>query len=394
MSTSTIAANFQSTQLFFKRGDAEATFEDLPVPGIGPAGQTVLSDGNENFAGGITNAAQIVGYFLRLNGDKVKMRELLVDKCGCHGPSVDKAGSGTLAALEAKCEGFIAAEADESAPPAFAANSSTTTVMAAFQSKQMSWQDTFDSNPLPGLGPVGRAKLKEIDGIDNAAQLVGLFMTYNGDQDEFSDHLLECRIRRQDIENDNGILHAITEKLAAFCLPSLESDDEDPLSSDDEAELAERERMLIAGASAAEEARENDQRWRAQGGSVGSSLRASHAFAGSSDGGGKRVQPEPEPESQPAAGSGWAKTVARKRSAAAATEVRAAEDRGGGWAATKARQQAKAAAKATTQPVTVTPGISSKGLESDSIGMCRMLVYLAILATVCWIANNIGLIEL
>jgi|EP01044_Picomonas_judraskeda_P010695 hypothetical protein len=120
MSTSAVAENFQAAQLFFKRGDVEATFDDLGVPGIGPAAQKNLADGNEHFDGGITNAAQIVGYFLRLNGDKVKMRELLVDKCGCHGPSVDRVPSGTLAALEAKCEGFIAAEADESAPPALA----------------------------------------------------------------------------------------------------------------------------------------------------------------------------------------------------------------------------------------------------------------------------------
>ena len=264
--------------------------------------------------------------------------------------------------------------------------------MAAFQSKQMSWQDTFDSNPVPGLGDVGRAKLQEIDCVENAAQLVGLFMTYNGDEDEFTEHLLECRIRRQDIEKDNGILQAITEKLATFCLPSVESDGEDgPLSSDDEAEVAERERMLAAGASAAEEARESDHQWRAQGGSVGSSLRAGHASAGSSAGGTRPVEPEPEL----AAGSGWANTVARKRSVAAATQARATEESGGGggWAATKARQQAKAAAKSTTPPVTVTPGISSKGLESDSIGLCRLLVYLAMLGTVLWIANHIGLIE-
>ena len=220
MSTTAVAENFQATQLFFKKGDAEATFADLGVPGIGPAGQKNLVDGNENFDGGITNAAQVVGYFLRLNGDKDKMRALLVDKCGCHAPSVDKVPSGTLAALEAKCEGFIAAEADESSAPADAA-AGTTKVMAAFQSKQMSWQDTFDSNPVPGLGDVGRKKLQETDGVENAAQLVGLFMTFNGEDDDFTEHLLECGLRRQEIEKDNGILQAIKEKLATFCLPSV-----------------------------------------------------------------------------------------------------------------------------------------------------------------------------
>lgn len=220
MSTTAVADNFQATQLFFKKGDAEATFADLGVPGIGPAGQKNLVDGNENFDGGITNAAQVVGYFLRLNGDKDKMRALLVDKCGCHAPSVDKVPSGTLAALEAKCEGFIAAEADESSAPADAA-AGTTKVMAAFQSKQMSWQDTFDSNPVPGLGEVGRQKLKETDGVENAAQLVGLFMTFNGEEDDFTEHLLECGLRKQEIEKDNGILQAIKEKLATFCLPSV-----------------------------------------------------------------------------------------------------------------------------------------------------------------------------
>lgn len=56
--------------------------------------------------GGITNAAQVVGYFLRLNGNTEKMKILLVDKCGCHEPSVEKMPSGTLAALEAKVEGL------------------------------------------------------------------------------------------------------------------------------------------------------------------------------------------------------------------------------------------------------------------------------------------------
>ena len=86
----------------------------------------------------------------------------------------------------------------------------------------MSWQDTFDSNPVPGLGEVGRQKLKETDGVENAAQLVGLFMTFNGEEDDFTKHLLECGLRRQEIEKEDGILQAIKEKLATFCLPSEE----------------------------------------------------------------------------------------------------------------------------------------------------------------------------
>ena len=219
MSTTAVAENFQATQLFFKKGDEEASFDDLGVPGIGDAGRKNLVDGNENFDGGITNAAQVTGYFLRLNGDKDAMRALLVDKCGCHGPSVDKVPSGTLASLEAKCEGFIAPEADESAAPAEAA-AGTTKVMAAFQSRQMSWQDTFDTNPVPGLGEKGREKLKETDGVENAVQLVGLFMTFNGDEDDFTEHLMECGLRKQEIQKENGILQAIQDKLATFCAPS------------------------------------------------------------------------------------------------------------------------------------------------------------------------------
>ena len=83
---------------------------------------------------------------------------------GCHGPSVTKDVSGTLASLRKKCEPFVMPEVDASAPPATVADG-TTKVMAAFQSKQMSWADTFDSNPVPGLGKVGRAKLMERDGF-------------------------------------------------------------------------------------------------------------------------------------------------------------------------------------------------------------------------------------
>ena len=85
-------------------------------------------------------AARLVGKAVRevYRNDGDAMRALLVDKCGCHGPSFDREGTaGTLGALQAKCEGFIAAEADESSAPAEAA-AGTTKVMAAFQSKQLS----------------------------------------------------------------------------------------------------------------------------------------------------------------------------------------------------------------------------------------------------------------
>lgn len=219
MTTTAVAENFQSTQLFFATEAGEASFDDLGVPGIGDAGKKNLLDGNENFDGGITNAAQVTGYFLRLNGDRDAMRALLVDKCGCHAASVDKETSGTLDSLALKCEGFISPEADESAPAEAAAG--TTKVMAAFQSKQMSWTDTFDSNPVPGLGAVGRVKLKEQDGLQNAVQLVGLYMAVNGDEDEFTERLLECGLRNQDITAENKILHAIREKLATFCSPVM-----------------------------------------------------------------------------------------------------------------------------------------------------------------------------
>eukprot|EP01049_Picozoa_sp_SAG25_P015188 SAG25_NODE_2984_length_1281_cov_1.046531_1_plen_217_part_01 len=96
-----VAANFLSTQLAFTKevdGEKEEmTFEDLPVPGIGDAGRKALIDGTEDgdFAGGICNAAQVVGWYLRHNGDTAAMGAMLVDQCSCHGPSVNKEGSGT-----------------------------------------------------------------------------------------------------------------------------------------------------------------------------------------------------------------------------------------------------------------------------------------------------------
>jgi|EP01047_Picozoa_sp_COSAG01_P053832 hypothetical protein len=119
MTTTAVAANFLSTQLAFTKevdGEKEEmTFEDLPVPGIGDAGRKALIDGTEDgdFAGGISNAAQVVGWYLRHNGDTAAMGAMLVDQCGCHGPSVNKEGSGTLAALREKCAGFVMDAPDE-----------------------------------------------------------------------------------------------------------------------------------------------------------------------------------------------------------------------------------------------------------------------------------------
>ena len=69
------------------------------LPGIGKMGEQKLRDGPGGattgpFKGGITNAAQVVGWYMRLGGNRAAMRELLVDVCGCHGPSIDKAVNG------------------------------------------------------------------------------------------------------------------------------------------------------------------------------------------------------------------------------------------------------------------------------------------------------------
>jgi len=227
MTTTAVAANFLSTQLAFTKEAADGTredmtFDDLPVPGIGPAGREKLTNGNlgdgGDFEGGISNAAQVVGWYLRQNGDDAAMGSMLVDTCGCHGPSVHKEGSGTLAALREKCAGFVMEAPDEVAmEPEVAAG--TTKVFAGFMSKQLSWQDTFDSNPVPGLGQVGRDKLKERDGIERPIQLIGQYMLLQGEEDEFVEYLLECGLRKQEINKENGILHAIREKIAPFCSP-------------------------------------------------------------------------------------------------------------------------------------------------------------------------------
>ena len=216
-----VEANFQATQLFFKHGDEEATFADLPLPGIGASGREALSGGNASFDGGISNAAQVVGYFMRLNGDVDAMRALLVDKCGCDGPAVDKY---TLPALQTKCEAFVSPTVDTLTSPrlsnAMSANAgkSTTQVKAAFMAKQLSWADDFDSNSVPGVGAQGRERLRSQDGIANGVQLVGLYMMLNGDDDEFTEHLLGCGMRTQEIHSPNGTLSAVREKASAIVM--------------------------------------------------------------------------------------------------------------------------------------------------------------------------------
>ena len=219
-----VNARFQETQMQFG-----ATFADLPVPGIGKSGRVKLVVGNETskatkqggFAGGITNAAQVVGYFLRLNGDRERMRQILVDQCGCYAPSVDK---DTLDALAEKCASFVLPDIDTTSAPSGAV-AGTTQVMASFMSKQLSWQDTFQSNKVPGLGEAGIKRMKA-DGITTPVQLVGLYMMLDGDDEYFTGYLREeCGIDEKYIRSERtvngsvmpGILEAISNKAAEIC---------------------------------------------------------------------------------------------------------------------------------------------------------------------------------
>ena len=222
--TTQVNARFQQTQMQFG-----ATFADLPVPGIGKSGRDKLVVGNETskaakqcgFAGGITNAAQVVGYFLRLNGDRERMRQVLVDQCGCYAPSVDK---DTLDALAEKCASFVLPYVDTtSARDGTVAG--TTQVMASFMSKQLSWQDTFQSNKVPGLGEAGIKRMKA-DGITTPAQLVGLYMMLDGDDEDFAWYLREeCGIDEKYIRSERtvngsvmpGVLEAISNKAREIC---------------------------------------------------------------------------------------------------------------------------------------------------------------------------------
>ena len=73
MSTTNVAAAFHVKQLAFTTDsiDTELTFADNAVPGIGKAGQAALE------GEGISNAAQVVGWFLRVNGDRERFGEFL-----------------------------------------------------------------------------------------------------------------------------------------------------------------------------------------------------------------------------------------------------------------------------------------------------------------------------
>jgi hypothetical protein len=92
MTTTQVAKSFITTQLYFEtEPGVEATWDDLPVPGIGPdKGQPGL----DKF--GITNAAQIVGYFLQAaKGDEKAMADFLITH-GCstqHVPRRRRAGA-------------------------------------------------------------------------------------------------------------------------------------------------------------------------------------------------------------------------------------------------------------------------------------------------------------
>jgi hypothetical protein len=92
-------------------------------------------------------------------------------------------------------------------------------VFAGFMSKQLSWKDTLDSNPVPKIGAVGREKLAEKDGITSPVQLIGQYLILQGDEDEFVEYLMECGLRKQEITADNGALAAIREKVSVFCTP-------------------------------------------------------------------------------------------------------------------------------------------------------------------------------
>ena len=302
MSTTQVNATFQETQLQFG-----VTFAELAVPGIGDEGVSKLVAGDATskmqggFAGGITNAAQVVGYYLRLNGDCEKMRALLVDKCGCHAPSVDpKPGTqlalkngGTLAALALKCEGFIAPEVDTSFVAPVAAAVGTTQVMSTLLSKQMSWKDTFKSNPVPGLGPAGRARM-EADGITNVVQLVGLFMMLDGDEEEFVKYLRTCEIAERYIRSERtkkgtvmpGVLEAISNKATAIC------------------SQAEEERN-VAMETVHEDRQEPATPVRAAGSPVFTPSTSAAKAA----------------ESEKQAGGGWEETKMRKRAAAAGKDI-------------------------------------------------------------------------
>ena len=73
-----------------------------------------------------------------------------VDTCGCHAPSVaSPSAARSRPALRGQC--FVV----DGPPAPAAAAGPETMVYARWLSRQLSWADTLDSNPVPGLGSVG-----------------------------------------------------------------------------------------------------------------------------------------------------------------------------------------------------------------------------------------------
>jgi hypothetical protein len=212
MSTTKVAAAFHVKQLAFTTADSidtELTFADNAVPGIGKAGQAALE------GEGISNAAQVVGWFLRVNGDRERFGEFLVEN-GCHASSVHRAEVGTVATVADKCSTFVLENADD-APVVLDVAAGTTQVAHNFAARQLSFADTLDSNPVPGLGAVGRERLLNSRyRITNAAQLVGHFMILNGDEQMFLDFLTGegCGIQAR---HASTVLQAIRDKVPPFC---------------------------------------------------------------------------------------------------------------------------------------------------------------------------------
>ena len=108
--------------LFFTNAVGKAaTWSDHPVPGIGTTAQGALTRGaygvdctTQTFAGGVTNAAQLVGHYLLMNGDPERMHCLLVERCGIDEDTVVKL---TVPALHARCKFLVDASKGELVPP-------------------------------------------------------------------------------------------------------------------------------------------------------------------------------------------------------------------------------------------------------------------------------------
>ena len=90
-------------------------------------------------------------------------------------------------------------------------------VYATWLSRQLAWGDTLDSNSVPGLGPVGRAKMVAA-GVDSPAKLVGQYMVFNGHDEDFVDWCVQTvGLRSQDVRGANRLLDGIKRKICAFC---------------------------------------------------------------------------------------------------------------------------------------------------------------------------------